>query len=204
MYNKKQFEKVCNGYLTRLTYAKFLCDIHYSCYSKIEMYNDKLKIAPNFFEVSFKAILHQALLTSANFYLYGQSNEFTLQKLLKILESDSCIRRGSNIKELDETIRQSREYLNSREDIIKRLIEWRNRYIAHNDKKYFIDQYKIDSEAININELIELISFGVKIIFNIGRIINIELSFDDAKYINDFPLLIENISEDGSGAKKTE
>ena len=194
MYEKSQFEKVCIGYLERLTYAEFLCDIHISSHTNPGEYTDKLKIAPNFFEASFNAILHQALLISANFYLFGQTNEFTLHKLLKILESDSHIRRGCDTKELDDFIKKSRKFIDNSEDVIRRLIEWRNRYIAHHDKKYFTDRDIMDSEAIEIDELTALISFGIQFIYDIGKIINIKLEFDDGKYLNDFPKLMKELS----------
>ena len=190
MYEKNQFGKVCIGYLERLTYARFLCDVHLSGHANLGRNKNKLKIAPNFFEASFNAILHQALLISANFYLFGQTNEFTLHKLLKILDSDSHIRRGCDTKELDEFIMKSREFISSSEDVIRRLIEWRNRYIAHHDKKYFTDRDIMDSEAIEIEELTALISFGMQFIHDIGNIIDIKLEFDDGKYVNDFPKLM--------------
>ena len=193
MYDKHQFEKVCSGYIDRLAYVVFLCNIYKSRLINGKSKREKLKIAPSFFDVSFKAIKHQALLTSANFYLFGQSNEFTIHKLLKILESDSNLRRTSSLNELDDTVKKIRDSLGRNENLISRLIEWRNRYISHNDKKYFNDKSKLDSEAIDIDKLTQLLETSIEQILNVAKTIGIEPEFDKDKYVNDFPELYKRI-----------
>ena len=79
------------------------------------------------------------------------------------------------------------------ENLISRLIEWRNRYIAHNDKKYFNDKSKIDSEAIDIDKLTQLLETSIEQILNVAKIIGIEPEFNKDKYVNDFPELYKHI-----------
>ncbi len=196
MYSMEQFEKVCIGYYTRLNYAKFLCDIHKSYYLDKDKYIEKLKIAPNFFDASFKTILSQAMLITANFYVHGKTKEFTIHKILKIMETDSFLRRTGDTEKLDKVINEGRDFMEEKQDSIKRLIEWRHSYIAHNDKKYFVDRHKIDPTAkINIKELIELLSYGLDMIRKVGKILELELKLDESRYVNDFPVLLEHIIE---------
>lgn len=198
MYSIERFEKVCMGYLMRLQYAKFLCAIHNSYSLNKDAYIEKLKTAPNFFAAAFKSTLSQAMLITANFYVHGKTKEFTIHKMLKIIETDSCLRRLGDANELDEIIWDGRKFMQDEQELIKVLIEWRHSYIAHNDKKYFVDRHKIDPMTeISINELLELLTYGIDMIRKIGDILGLDFKLDESAYVNDFPQLLEHIVENG-------
>ena len=177
MYTRKQFRVVCSEYLERLQYAIHLCDMQrsYAGSGEFEPEVSGKGTDSDFMSAASKAIINQAMLTTANFYIFGQSNEFTLYKLMKIIGSDSYIRRGIRGSLLDEVAVSFNDYVKEHSEVLERLIEWRNRYIGHNDKKYFTNG-KLKEIHITVGEMTELLSFGVKILRNIASIMEYEIT----------------------------
>ena len=175
---KERMIKEIKAYLIRIVWINDYLTVYKSVSDASVEYNNEINMAPAFFQISLDAIRYSFCMELAK--LYGKSeNEGTIKGLIKLIRNNKNlfpteVKEGCywfegdlgnpvDIKSIDiaEELSKYEKDLEELESIVQKVRGRRNRCLAHNDKKYFINPEQVARDfPLNFDEATRLVNFG--------------------------------------------
>ncbi|RQW23316.1 hypothetical protein EH196_00430 [Bacillus sp. C1-1] len=183
MRPKEDFEKMLFHLLEELYHLNSYHLLYKYLYEKTSDHDDlsTMNKIPSFFQLSMGAFQYSSIMGLAKLYEPSSRKTVNLNKFLNIVEGfhteifsndpDIKKRLGRTTNVNSDTVRKHKNELNEQEKIIKRLLAWRDKFFAHNDKKYFYNKNVVSKEfPINFYEYEQLITLAADILntYSIG------------------------------------
>lgn len=142
---KERIKKLIDQYFKELAYLHSLFEIFFQLRYGDKEWNKIYKISPVFFNVIIKALLSESILVLCKFIEGIDNNErskLNLNSFLKRLKHNQEIFKDlpdEERKHLNESFENFEEKLKSYKPVIKNLLKWRDKFIAHFDVMGYIN-----------------------------------------------------------------
>ena len=146
---KESLNTLFEEYFYWITYTNDCFELYKHLRTSQKNYLKQMNLSPAFFQLSWSALLHTALVDLAKFYDKDRQNSLSLRNLLRICEENKSLFRKKYYKNLslemrgafsnndiniDEVLRDCAELLESMSENVQKLKEVRDKKLAHSDK----------------------------------------------------------------------
>ena len=157
MYDKQAMYREIKAYLQHINFAYNCYEAYISLCDVNERYNDVLNLSPGFFTVA-RFSLSKCLLIETEKLFCGSKDERTIQKLIRLAQSNNSIFEYKNAKNLCDVADNA---LASRFDnALKKLKARRDQDLTHNDQLFFYaDKNPAEENYISPSEIEELLLY---------------------------------------------
>ncbi len=160
---KKEFEKYLNYFNDEITNLKTCYDIYIYLIELSNKNNKEMNEAPCFFQYTIHSFITNLIVSVYRLYDPNKSAK-TIEKLLNFIKSNYKTifhpNRKVKLDEINMDIKKNSDH----EDHIKIIKKYRDKYYAHNDKKYFGDFKKlVESYPLDYSIIENLINITIDI-----------------------------------------
>lgn len=176
---KVELEDKIKKYYEEIRYL----DIVFQAYHSMNFdkrWEDLYKLSPAYFTVVKKSLFYYFIISLSKLFEGRNRSDFNLNSFISKLK-DTYEKYECNIPKV---IIDLEEHVKNNEKLIKNLMTWRDRSIAHYDKKYFLEASSLSNDAkIGYDELEEVINKTLELIGKLDYEVCKEATF--LKFIND-------------------
>ena len=201
MYDKQAMYLEIEAYMQHINFAYNCYEAYVSLCDINERYNDVLNLSPGFFTVTRFSLSKCLLLETAKLFCGSNKDERTIQKLIRIVQSNNSVFEYENAKTLCDVVHNA--LANRFANTIDKIKARRNKDLTHNDRLFFYgdknpaeENYITPSEIEELllytfdvcNELLECLHYDEKVILING-------ANDISTLIEKFDLLLKGADE---------
>ena len=168
-------------YLRKLFHELTVLDTKFEIYRGINSHRtdrlEELNIAPAFFGIVLNSLVSDIIISLAKFYENydgRKRSDRNINRFLNFIESNTDIfptdpeakkMYNFNYTINEELINEHRAEIENIKGILDNLFQWRDKYFAHFDKKYFLnDKALVEDYPLNYEDIRYLIDLGAKIL----------------------------------------
>jgi hypothetical protein len=146
------------------------CYFH-MCYGDKE-WEDVYKISPGFFSLARQSFQYQYFLILAKIYESSGRSDDNLVKLLNFVQSNNGQITMTKKEELNQLISDLNNKLSRFEDTIMKVMTFRDKVIAHNDKAFFdLEKRKNFAVDISYDDICSLFDFAGEVVNRLNYIL---------------------------------
>lgn len=160
MYDATEMFREIDAYMQHINFAYNCYQAYVSLYDVNEKYNDVLNLSPGFFTITRFSLSKCLLLETAKLFC-GSKDERTIQKLIRIVQSNHSAFEHKNAKTLCDAVYNA--LANRFANTINKIKARRDQDLSHNDPLFFYgDKNPAEENYISPSEIEELLlySFG--------------------------------------------
>jgi len=162
---KENFKKYLKNIEDEITILNSSLKLYEYLNKSLKEHKKAMEQSPFFYNIVFKALLSYFFIGISKLYENYERNrsDFDLKRLINYIEVNQ--EKIFNKKIQSGVYERQRGYIKDKENIIKKILGWRDKYLTHNTKK-IIEGRELISEKYPVNkqDLIELIDVAEKII----------------------------------------
>jgi hypothetical protein len=136
MYDKQAMYREIEAYMQHINFAYNCYEAYISLCDINERYNDVLNLSPGFFTITQFSLSKCLLLETAKLFC-GSKDERTMQKLIRIVQSNNSVFEHKNAKTLCDEVYNT--LANRFANTIDRIKARRDQDLSHNDPLFFYD-----------------------------------------------------------------
>ena len=157
MYGTTEMFREIEAYMQHINFAYNCYQAYVSLYDVNEKYNDVLNLSPGFFTIT-RFSLSKCLLVETAKLFCGSKDERTIQKLIRLAQSNRSAFKHDNSKLLCDAANNALE--NKFDNTIKKLKARRDQDLTHNDQLFFYgDKNPAEENYISPSEIEELLLY---------------------------------------------
>ena len=157
MYDTTEMFREIEAYMQHINFAYNCYQAYVSLYDVNEKYNDVLNLSPGFFTITRFSLSKCLLLETAKLFC-GSKDERTIQKLIRLAQSNRSTFKHDNSKLLCDAANNALE--NRFDNTIKKLKARRDQDLTHNDPLFFYaDKNPAEENYISESDLAKVLKF---------------------------------------------
>ena len=157
MYDKQAMYREIEAYMQHINFAYNCYEAYISLFDINERYNDVLNLSPGFFTITRFSLSKCLLLETAKLFC-GSKDERTIQKLIRIVQSNNSAFEHKNAKTLCDAVYNA--LANRFANTIDKIKARRDQDLSHNDPLFFYgDKNPAEENYISPSEIEELLLY---------------------------------------------